>query len=181
VTHLIQISKKMNLNPTVCKACGGSCCKQQPGITLPEQWGSTREEITAAIAAAFATGKWAIDWWEGDVDQKGDLDDVYFVRPHAVGFDAVRIFHGAGQDRQCTFLQKDGCSLTPTERPDGCLLLVPNKDYTNCLPEGIGNVKEKYAWAWRPYQDVIHAAAAAVGASKEDREVDDVSFWSMFR
>jgi hypothetical protein len=47
------------------------------------------------LIEAFTTGRWAIDWWEGDVDPSGDLEDVYFVRPHAVGFDADNLFHGA--------------------------------------------------------------------------------------
>jgi hypothetical protein len=173
---LIQITTKMNLNPVICSKCGGDCCKYQPGITAPTQWGATREAMTANLAEAFRTGWWAVDWWEGDAVPDGDLDDVYFVRPHAVGFDKDTLFHGAGHDRQCNFLTAAGCSLKPEERPDGCLHLIPEPSHENCLPKGAPS-KREYAVMWRPFQDVILAAATAVGASKDDRETDDVQPW----
>jgi hypothetical protein len=168
---LVQITAKMNLDTAICSACRGKCCKYQPGITAPRQWGTTPEEMERNLAAAFVTGRWAVDWWESDVDPDYWLDDVYFVRPHAVGYDADMIFHGAGHDRQCNFLGENGCELAPEMRPDGCLHLVPNRDHAKCLPPGAPSKKE-YARDWRLYQDVIFKAAAAVGASKEDREVD---------
>jgi len=174
--QLIQISKEMNLNTSMCAKCGGECCKEQPGITLPQQWGATAEEMLDNLAAAFTAGRWAIDWWEGDVDPDGDLDDVYFVRPHAVGFDADTLFHGAGHNRRCTFLSNTGCTLTAETRPDGCLALIPNKPHT-CELKNDDHAKKKYAWAWHPYQDVVLAAAARVGADKADRETDDVQPW----
>ena len=176
MSMLIQITKKMNLTPSICGPCGGECCKTQPGATSPRQWGTTAEEMTQNLAAAFITGRWAVDWWEGDVDPNGDLDDVYFVRPHAVGYDAGTIFHGAGRNRQCNFLAKDGCTLKPEARPDGCLHLVPSISHRCELATG-EHPKKKYVLEWRPYQDVIMAAAAAVNASKYDRETDQVGTW----
>lgn len=174
--QLVQISVKLNLNATICSSCKGACCKYQPGITAPKQWGKTKKEIAENLAVAFAAGRWAVDWWEGDTEPDGDLNDVYFVRPHAVGYDQDTLFHGAGHDRQCNFLGKTGCELAPEARPDGCLQLVPEPLHENCLPKGAPS-KREYAVMWRPYQDVIMKAAAAVGASKYDRETDNVTPW----
>ena len=85
---LVQISTELNLNPTICNKCQGQCCKQQPGISHPKQWGKTEAQILKNLTAAFAEkpySKWAIDWWQGDTDPSYDLDDVYFVRPAAKG------------------------------------------------------------------------------------------------
>jgi hypothetical protein len=173
---LVQITEKTNVNQSICGPCGGRCCKYQPGITHPAQWGATPMEMEASLTIAFATGRWGIDWWEGDVNPKGDLESVYFVRPHAVGYDKTRLFHGASYNRRCNFLTDVGCELSPEGRPDGCLHLVPSKD-RKCLPPEHKNDKETYAKAWRPYQDVILRAAAAVGASEDDREVDELTPW----
>jgi hypothetical protein len=73
-------------------------------------------------------------------------------------------------------LGKTGCELAPEIRPDGCLQLVPEKTYKHCLPNG-ALTKKDYAKMWRPYQTVIMQAAAAVGASKDERETDDTTPW----
>ena len=174
--RLVQISTELNLNPVICSSCEGVCCKNQPGVTAPRQWGDTTEEMVKNLTSAFASGRWAVDWWEGDTESGGDLNDVYFVRPHAVGYYQDTLFHGAGHDRQCNFLGKTGCELTPEARPDGCLQLVPTPSHKNCLPEGAPS-KREYAVMWRTYQDTIMQAAKAVGASKHDRETDDVVPW----
>jgi hypothetical protein len=177
---LVQITTQMNLDSAVCSACGGACCKNQPGITAPAQWGASSEEIETSLTEAFKTGTWAIDWWQGDTESDGDLEEVFFIRPAAVGVDAL--YHGAAYDRRCVFLGDNGCRLTPETRPDGCLLLVPNDDHSECLPGPVRDYKITYARQWRAYQKEIVAAAHAVGRDfSSDFEEDEVySAFSVF-
>jgi len=112
---LIQITNELNLKPTLCGRCKGNCCKQQPGVTHPNQWGNTPAKILKNLSLAFSvkpSSSWAIDWWQGDTEPTYELDDVYFVRPAARG--GLPLFHGAGRNRVCVFLDGGG-SLFMTE------------------------------------------------------------------
>ena len=173
---LIQISTEMHIDTAICKPCGGICCKMQPGITAPAQWGTTQEERTENLKQAFATGQWAVDWWEGDTDSDGDLEQIYFVRPAAIGVNYL--FHGAGRDRACTFLSADGCTLAAEARPDVCLQLIPSTG-KSCDPPGPfehENLKGEYAHLWRLHQVEIISAAQAAGHDPVDREEDKVYY-----
>ena len=176
---LIQITQECNLNPAICSPCGGACCKMQPGITAPAQWGTNAEEIEANLTTAFATGKWAVDWWEGDTEPDGNLDDVYFVRPAAKN--VKNLFHGAARNAVCTFFQEFGCLLLPEARPDMCLSLIPSTS-GGCWPPGPykhENLKGDYAQLWRPYQAQILGAAKQCGFDPDDRDEDSVDWYSL--
>ena len=176
--RLLQIIQSTNEDAAVCTKCGGACCKEQPGITAPAQWGTSAEEIKANLTAAFVTGKWAVDWWEGGTESGGTLNEVYFVRPAAKY--VTDFFHGAGHNRECVFLGSEGCALTASERPDGCLQLIPSRNAQDCLPKGAPS-KEFYAKAWRSHQKEILAAAGLVGHRPEDRYEDEIQPWSWLR
>jgi hypothetical protein len=149
----------------LCGPCGGNCCKSAPGTTHPAQWGSTREEMIARLTVAFRTGKWAIDWWEGDPlipdwEDENALGRVDFVRPAVLGKSDLRDPSWGGR---CTFLRATGCELPHDERPVECQQLEPAPDGKDCRGHGQG--KEANAIAWREFQDVIAAAERAVTGS----------------
>ena len=149
----------------------------QPGVTAPAQWGASAEEIETNLSVSFVTGKWAIDWWEGDTETDGSLDEVYFVRPAAKG--VTNLFHGAARNATCTFFQEFGCSLPPETRPDMCLSLIPSTS-GSCWPPGPykhKNLKGDYAHLWRPYQSQILSAAKQCGFEPEDREEDSIDWY----
>lgn len=53
--------------PEICAACGGACCRRAPGIAHPEDFGAPdRADLRRRVEAALASGRWAVDWWEGD-------------------------------------------------------------------------------------------------------------------
>ena len=173
MTSLIQISTELNLAPNICIPCGGACCKMNPGITTPEQWGVSTEIRVDNLRSALASGRYAVDWWEGDTEPGGSLDEVYFVRPAVKG--ETNVFHGAGRNRVCTFFeQANGCTLPAAQRPDMCLAVVPAAigkcDVTG--PFTHENAKGDYAHHWRPYQAEILEATRLCGASPDDRETD---------
>ena len=177
---LIQISTELNLAPNICIPCGGACCKMNPGITAPEQWGIDSAMRISALRGALASGKYAVDWWEGGTEPDGALDEVYFVRPAVKG--ETNVFHGAGRNRVCTFFEQvSGCTLAAAQRPDMCLAVVPtvNGKCDVAGPFIHENAKGDYAHRWQPYQAEILAAAKLCGASPDDKEVDSMYPWGL--
>lgn len=75
-------------NRDICGPCGGACCKNMPGSTHPDEWGSTPQEISEAVTKALLSGRWSVDWWEGDPRDRiteGPEDDIYAPRYTAPG------------------------------------------------------------------------------------------------
>lgn len=142
-----------------CQRCariaGGECCKNAPGATIPEDFGMPE---TIQLAAALASGRWAVDWWEGDPRPEcEEYDQVYFVRPAVTGFEG-KIYHPAWGG-PCTFLKLPGCELSAEKRPWACRVLEPHDPQPCKLPEGIGNTKQFSACAWLPFQAILSAVA----------------------
>ena len=134
--------------PSICRKCGGKCCKRYPGSCWPVDFDSDYQKIRAAIES----GMYCIDWWEGSISIPGaeNLDRVYFLRPAVKGMEGViydPLWHG-----ECIFLEET-CILTPEARPRGCRKLEPKED--GC----ISHVKPKYdaAIAWLSYQDLLES------------------------
>lgn len=139
--------------PDVCGACGGNCCKSMPGAAMPSDFGSSAEEIAANLSDAFATGKWAIDWWEGDPRDDGgdDLDRAYFIRPATTG---GRGLFDPSWGGRCVFLGDAGCEIFE-RRPSGCRGLEPSPP--DCKVQHSG--KQDAAIAWLPLHNEILESA----------------------
>jgi len=104
---------------SLCAECQGKCCRTYPGSCFPEDFASYEE-----LLEALKSGRYALDWWEGDPRPgKDELGRAYFVRPAAVG--SIEIFdpiwHG-----ECIMLSPTGCILPFEQRPSGCRLLIPD-------------------------------------------------------
>lgn len=135
-------------NFDICGACGGICCKALPGCTYPEDFGLP---ATDRLAAALSSGRWAIDWWEGDPrPEMHALDRAHFVRPAIKGSE-LRIRHPAYYG-ECTFLGATGCELAPDARPRQCRYLEPAAD-GDCVPHAGG--KREAALAWLPCAEAL--------------------------
>jgi hypothetical protein len=140
------------LNEKMCQLCGGKCCMNLPGATLPQDWG---EPLIEVLVKALSSGKWAIDWWEGDPTGGGDEINGYYIRPAHRGH--TEIFHASWGARPCVFLGVDGCELGVEERPTGCRMLEPAEDPSGCIVHGAS--KQECAVTWMPYHDIILEAA----------------------
>ncbi len=138
----------------MCRRCGGLCCMRAPGISFPEDWSDGAGGVDwRALEVAIASGRWVIDWWEGDPRPDGDgtIAEAYFVRPsiaHAYFLPygpppiaGVCIFHD--EERGCT---------TP-RRPLECRSLEPNLPHSceTPAPPGFKNVKQMAAVYWLPH------------------------------
>jgi len=141
--------------PTICGPCGGGCCKAYPGITSPTDFGApNREVMLHRLTEAFRSGKWAIDWWEGDPRPEGErvggyLSKAYFVRPHVRGEEGW--LRDATYGGRCTFHTDSGCTLEHNQRPTQCRTLVPAKD--GMCKQSVD--KHELTLAWLPYTDII--------------------------
>lgn len=154
--------------PDVCVPCGGACCKSVPGSASPEDFGAPdREAMRQRLTAAFDSGRWALDWYEGDpVDCPAAYDRertrAYYVRPARVGH-TYELFDPAWPGTACTFLGKGGCELTHDERPLECRALEPVAGDKQCTSHA-GSKRER-AIEWIRYERVLAEVVAARGES----------------
>jgi Fe-S-cluster containining protein len=127
------------LKPNLCAPCGGKCCKTIPGCAYPEDF-PTKEVLQAALDS----GRWCIDWWEGDAREgHTELSKTYYVRPAIKGYEGVR--HHPSWGGECTFLGKNGCELSVLDRPTECRSLEPRVN--GCYTHN-GHGKQSAAVAW---------------------------------
>lgn len=174
MTRALPVVFEDTIQPNICAPCGGACCKNMPGTTAPEYWGAPdRDEMLSRLTEALRTGRWAIDWWEGDprpkpaFEQEKDEDEdfVYirgfYVRPATVGKEGYTFDSSWGG--RCTFHTDSGCSHEPENRPEGCLALTPGAGGKGCYYPDNRENKQGHAIRWFPYHDVIRQAADAAG------------------
>jgi len=169
-------------NDKACSFCKGKCCKTMPGITHPTDWGApNKREMLSRLKAAFISGRWALDWWEGDPRYDNHLDApnnsnsvTYFVRP-AVKNKEGEMKH-ASWGGECTFLTMGGCSLEHDDRPTECRALEPNqKVFTDKTVGCISKLGEKkeFTIEWLPYQKVVKEAISQAEGSLIDTPTID--------
>lgn len=133
--------KECNEDRAICAKCGGRCCKQYPGIVSPQD---------GDFVALLDSGRYAIDWWEGDA--RYDVDELtrtYFIRPRIKGYEDLLLHPAWGGE--CTFLGSTGCELSYKDRPFNCRDLEPlasgNCSYTLN--------KRQTILLWLPFQESI--------------------------
>jgi len=144
--------------PEICSQCGGKCCKRLPGTAHPSDFGlpSTRR-----LSAALRSGRWAIDWWEGDPrEDREEVKRGYWIRPATKGKEG-ELYDGS-LGGKCTFLTLRGCELSPEDRPLQCRLLEPRPGgHGNCKAHH-GFTKREDALAWEPYWDLLDNIAERI-------------------
>ena len=147
---------KNNENAEICAECGGWCCKQMPGIFTPKQIGApNKKKLRENLLTLLKTGKYSIDWWEGD--PREDIDEinrVYFFRP------ATKRALGRVQDAswggECALLTDSGCELSWKERPDECKYIIPISA-GHCERHKKARIKKQLCIDWLEYNDVIES------------------------
>lgn len=156
------MTEAMNyLKPNICAECGGKCCQRLSGCALPED--ITRifaPDLGKALIAAFETGNWVVDWWEGDprgfnYDDPRYVSCGFYVRPRVLT-DIRGGLYCASWGGECCFWTPEGCILASDERPWGCRMLEPKED-GECICHGGG--KKRAALAWLEFHDIIETAA----------------------
>ena len=131
----------------VCAACGGKCCKRIPGNAYPEDFAPNVEKN---LREAIASGLWAIDCWEGDLD---DTYDPMYVRPQTKKGHMERRLFDRSWGGECVFFHENvGCVLPFEKRPKECRMLEPRKG-GGCF-DHCGD-KANAARHWRTYQRLL--------------------------
>lgn len=147
----------LNERPDICGPCGGQCCKQAPGISWPEELGSSPDEIYRGLVDRLRSGRWTIDVYES----LGA--DWLHLRPAERGHENQPRHNGWGAC--CTFLTAGGCELRHDDRPMQCRLYIPRitTDGRACHyaePEHAG--VSSHASKWASHQDEIGLALMEV-------------------
>lgn len=146
-----------------CAGCG-RCCSQMPGLTWPEDWGTNREQIAAAIIDALESGWYCFDCWDGDVFPNSSLDRILMVRPQVRGMN--RLFDPSWGG-PCSMLGPTGCELSFESRPFICRDLTPHSK--KCFSQtGKGMDKTWSAKAWRPYAGMTECILAELEAKRAE-------------
>ena len=143
------------LNEGICAACGGECCASMPGSSFPEDW---EPDIEQNVRDAIESGKWAVDWWEGDPRVGSEtIDRAYYVRPATKGNEG-RIFDPAYRGA-CTFWDSEkGCMLPFEKRPKECRTIEPHRNSDECMSPNYN--KRTGAVAWLPYRAMFDSMNA---------------------
>jgi len=138
----------MYTNTELCSKCGGRCCMSLSGTCFPSDFGLPGS--FSRLDSALRSGRYTIDWWEGDPRTgKDDLNRAFFVRPATKGHEGKRYDPSWGGT--CTFLTSTGCKLHANSRPLSCQYLEPQQD-TQCLTrENMG--KQTAAIKWLPFHE----------------------------
>lgn len=153
------------VNPAICGPCGGKCCKNAPGLTVPEDW-----ESMEALEAALRSGDWGLRTWWGDpikraldrrVRRRGrpsvlPVERVLIPRPRVLGESEMEF----GAEGHCVNLRATGCMLGE-RKPFQCRELVPRAPDEACrlAPE---HHDEQIAMRWRSRAAVMEAIAKRV-------------------
>lgn len=142
-----------------CRSCG-KCCKSLPGAHTPDDFGI---DLLEGVRAALASGRYSLDWWEGDVVQPAEMSTVLFLRPATKGKEGT-LFDGSWGG-ECTFLTAAGCSLPRDKMPAECKALRPTTIKDGDCPSELG--KEAVCLAWRPYQSLLLMIADEIAAKEK--------------
>lgn len=136
----------------ICTKCAGVCCQRYSGAYHPDD---LQPLTVQSLAARFATGNYAIDWWEGDPRENCDkLDRATYIRPAHVDAKTLQDPSWGGV---CSLWSAKGCRLAHDLRPKQCRDLKPIAD-GSCTD---GFSKQAAAVAWLPFQQMIEDAARA--------------------
>lgn len=145
----------------ICGPCGGRCCQTMPGATFPADWGSTPEEMTTRLREELTSGRFQVDWWEGDPrpDTTPTMEQALYVRPTVAGLDGK--VYAASWGGVCSLLGVKGCALAWEKRPTECRALKPVADGKGC--RGDSNFDKQAACiAWIPYESLLRQVADEV-------------------
>lgn len=152
------------LAPEICAKCFGKCCKRYGGSAKPED--ITRnfgDDLPIALRAAFATGLWVIDWWEGDprgldYDSSDYIGRGYYIRPRMLG-DNDGLYNASWGGQCALLILGEGCSLAPELRPFSCRMIEPKGNGDGeCISHGGG--KNATAMAWLEHHTLIEEVAS---------------------
>lgn len=154
-----------NEDLALCASCGGICCRTQPGIEHPARFMAAANP--ADLLAELLSGQaWVLSLHPWRDEATGNWAALYYPRPATVTEQAQGSMLALTDSGDCVFLATDGCRLPFAERPYLCQVLEP-RPHNGCTAPWS---KRDAAMAWRPHQELVHAAVSKLGAPSLARE-----------
>lgn len=152
-TDAERVGEIANNESDLCATCG-KCCQEHAGFLWPQD---VRPLDFVTVFDLLSTGRYVIDWWEGDPRPEGELGCIYMIRPSHVGVAAMLDPSWGGA---CTFLTSTGCELAFDERPTECKALLPvSVSEGGCHFVAEYDGKEAVAIAWAGHQELMQQVA----------------------
>jgi Fe-S-cluster containining protein len=149
-----------NERPAICRACGGECCLNRPGLEAPDRFLAAPDPADA-LAEALGSGDWVlvlhrgVPWVDG---VPPPAEDRYRIirhpRPATVAERATGTVFASGESSPCVFLDPGGCRLGFEARPRMCQSLEPSAG-EDCECEWD---QRAAALAWLPWQGLVEEA-----------------------
>lgn len=135
---------KNNENSTMCKSCGGRCCKFMGCHLSPKDIFGDKKPSIEILYKFLEKGIYAIDYWEGDPRKEFyELNIACYVRMKNKNSESLIDPSFGGE---CQVLTSSGCPFSFEERPLGGKALVPNE--SECIST---YTKQECAIEWIPY------------------------------
>lgn len=136
---------KGKINPQICKACGGDCCKSMGCHIAPDDLMSL--SVSDIISFIDESGCISIDWWEGNpITNERDNKRYCYLRIRNKDEKVI----APSWRGECGILTDTGCPLSFEYRPKGARELIPDIDKCNQ-----GYSKQQCAIDWMQYSDII--------------------------
>lgn len=166
-----------NENSEKCSACGGKCCKNNPGAYLPEDF--TADQLTkGGMLNLIKNGRISIDGYE---------DEEFCLHPFLRPRGSLDVCYGGLCGGTCLNLTDIGCRLDFEDRPYECRRLDPK----DCLNGGYllhePYTKRDIADKWIEYYDIIFeiidelklnvGCGRYLGYAKEPKVLAEVKSW----
>lgn len=160
IIPILKAGKENLQDAALCTQCGGRCCQHMPGILYPHDLKGfealNTEEKAQVIRSLIDSGRWAVDYWVGDVTkQDPERMASYYLRPATKGSEGRVV--DASWGGECTFLTPTGCELAADERPHECRMLKPTPNFMEGGCESNAD-KRSGALAWIPFEQAIKIA-----------------------
>lgn len=142
-----------NLNPEICKACGGECCQRCGCNFSPDDF---KEISLEFLRQEMEKGYISIDYVDGEMILENF--GIYILRTRNQGKPIVDLGY---QRTPCILWTKEnGCKLDYERRPSGGRLLIPSEKKRRGL---FGIERQCYSYytthhccyEWKPHQRVL--------------------------
>jgi len=144
-------NEKDYTNPSICKECGGYCCKECPGDFIPSDFGETKTEILSNILKMLKFDTLRIYTRvlrkEFDKNIRDYSIDVVLISPASKPERRNRWGWG-----ECVFLGSEGCKLSFSKRPIVCRYLPPYEDKKCRTRLNLDHV----ILQWIGYEDILN-------------------------
>lgn len=156
-------NEDFNTEYSLCKQCGGKCCKKNACDCSPDDFDNNIEKMRQALKS----GNYTIDFSREDASSfifenneiiletervRKNPMEFFYIRPKNINRPIVDFIHTEDIEGPCIFWNKDnGCPFEYKKRPKGGRTMVPFSE-GNCIMQynKVFMIRE-----WKPYEEEL--------------------------